>query len=64
MVIFEPMEEEQVQWYRFDQDGPDGRDGWAAGRKIHKIKLAYTTEEDIDKRVLNGSVMLNLDLWH
>ena len=56
----ESMEEEQVQWYRFDQDGPDGRDGWGGGRKIHKIKSAHTTEEDIDKRVLNGSVMLNL----
>ena len=43
-----------------DQDGPDGRDGWGGGRKIHKIKSAHTTEEDIDKRVLNGSVMLNL----
>lgn len=56
----ESMEEVQVQWYRFDQDGPDGRDGWGGGRKIHKIKSAHTTEEDIDKRVLNGSVMLNL----
>ena len=56
----ESIEEEQVQWYRFDQDGPDGRDGWGGGRKIHKIKSAHTTEEDIDKRVLNGSVMLNL----
>lgn len=56
----ESMEEVQVQWYRFDQDGPDGRDGWGGGRKIHKIKTAHTTEEDIDKRVLNGSVMLNL----
>ena len=34
--------------------------GAADERFIKSRKSAHTTEEDIDKRVLNGSVMLNL----
>ena len=30
----ESMEEEQVQWYRFDQDGPDGEMAGAADERF------------------------------
>lgn len=56
----EPMEETVVQWYRFDQDGPDGRDGWGGGRKLHRIVSAHTTDEETDSRVLNDCTTLDL----
>lgn len=55
----EPIEETTVQWYRFDQDGPDGRDGWGGGRKIHRVVSAHTTDEETDNRVLDGCVFLD-----
>ncbi|MDY3730930.1 MAG: amylo-alpha-1,6-glucosidase [Candidatus Choladocola sp.] len=56
----EMMEETAVQWYRFDQDGPDGRDGWGGGRKLHRIVSAHTTDEQPGNGMPDRSICLNL----
>ncbi len=56
----EQIQETNVCWYRFDQDGPDGRDGWGGGLKLHRIVSAHTAGDKTDSCALKGCTTLDL----
>lgn len=53
----QPMEQEPIRWYYYEQDSVDGRDAWGGGFRIHR----FITEESCAGNRVSLTLLYSMD---